>query len=375
MARSVLICLVLLVTEVSAEVTGDLSLLTKVGDLQQANIQAIQKWTGQAEIKIHTSETKDDYDFTETVAVEFAYDAADDATCFSWLVTESFARKRGHDDLVDSLKGYRAGALQTKEDYFNMSFAAPDPRTVTVMAGGRVEPVIGGLTQSFYPMSYFRIWHEESDKYFARKLKFANEEWMHTHVSQEGDLVILDTGGREYPKMKKRFVFDLSKSGLLVEFKGNDLGRGESQTQEYELVAGVYLPVHTVYRNALLDGSEVGEKEVHWTNETVNEPIPESAFSLEAMGVPAGANVRDSRSLQSYRFTPSSITSNSDDSAMPNSEGSATQVESVAAEQVAPDSVDSDTSLPSEQGQNSWLIVLLGLVLGLGGLTWWIRKG
>lgn len=67
---------------------------------------------------------------------------------------------------------------------------------------------------------------------------------------------------------------------------------------------GVYLPVHTVYRNARFDGTDVSEKEVHWKDQTLNEPIPEESFTLEAMGVPAGAQVVDIQTRQTYRYAP-----------------------------------------------------------------------
>ncbi|QDU36499.1 hypothetical protein Mal4_07850 [Maioricimonas rarisocia] len=296
--------LLLLVSRAEAEVTGDLSLLTKVADLQKKNLDAIEQWTGRAELKFR-KRAPEGYDLTYSVDARFWHDAVARASCFSWLITESSTRFDARENLVNSLQGHRAGELQLGEDYYIMPLSAVKPDYVPVVQlVPRREPTFGSVSQMFYPMSYFRLWNSKSEEFFAKMLKYSGEEWMHIHIRQEGQQVLLDTGGARYPEFRKQYVFDLSQNGLLVKFEGRDPKRGESQRQTYREFSGVYLPVHTVYRNARHDGTDVSEKEVHWKDQTLNEPIPEESFTLEAMGVPAGAQVVDIQTRQTYRYAP-----------------------------------------------------------------------
>lgn len=302
--RALVLITLLLAGRAEAEVTGDLSLLTKVAALQKKNLDAIEQWSGRAELKFR-KRSPEGYDLTYSVDARFWHDAVARASCFSWLITESSTRFDARENLVNSLQGHRAGELQLGEDYYIMPLSAVKPDYVPVVQlVPRREPTFGSVSQKFYPMSYFRIWNEKSEEFFARKLKYSGEEWMHIHIRQEGQQVLLDTGGARYPEFRKQYVFDLSQNGLLVKFEARDPKRGESQRQTYREFSGVYLPVHTVYRNARFDGTDVSEKEVHWKDQTLNEPIPEESFTLEAMGVPAGAQVVDIQTRQTYRYAP-----------------------------------------------------------------------
>lgn len=330
-----------------------------MADLQQNNIAAIRQWEGRAGLKFHASRSADDYDFTQTIDVRFSQDRVSDSICFEWVVTESFPRKRGHDDLINSLKGFRVGELQVGGDYYKMPLSPPDPSAVTIVLSERMEPNIGGVTQVFYPMSYFRIGDENHEQFFARLFRHSKESWMHMNIRQEGERVLLETGGPRYPQCRSFYVFDLSQSGLLVEFEGRDEHRGVSQIQEYQEFSGVFLPVYTLYRNAVHDGSEIEEKEVRWYDQRLNEPLPADRFTLEAMGAPAGASVVDVRTRRSYRYAP---------------KGAATVVETSTAAASPGESTPESAAVVEDNNLQWWLWSILVFTFIIVALTLWFRR-
>lgn len=356
----------------SAELTGDLSLLSRVAELQQQNISRIRQWAGDAELSFHSTKARDDYELRQQVRVRFAYDTDRPAECFSWVVDESFARMRGQEDLVNSLQGHRAGALTVGgiayvmhlRDYSTGEFTIS--LTDAAQLGG-AHRNIGGLSQVFYPMSYFDQGNLKRDKFFEFRIGRAHEEWMENHITQDGDLVHLDAGGTNYPVMRKHYVFDLSRSGLLVDYMLTDGERTVTQVQEYEDVAGIFVPIRTVYRNILIDGTETGQKIVQWNNHKLNEPIPDASFTLEAMGVPAGTTVIDMRTRQTFQFNPASA------NADPVSPEPSLQHATAESPDTAGSPADTIEPAARIQPANWWRLLVPVIMIG-GICAWWIGR-
>ncbi len=285
------------------EVIGDLSLLSELAELQSANLARLHQWAGTAELTFHQTEAARTYDFTQRVAVVFSQDFDRDAVCFRWTVLESQASMDGEQNLENSLQGARVGALHIGEDQYKMSLTSPsDPFTVTVSA--RTKPNIGDVSQIFYPESYLRIRGDDSADFFAQRMSIATRDWAWNKIEQDGDLVTLTSRNKTLEGVQSQYIFDRSKGGCLVEWNSQSPHSSGSHTTEYELIEGVYLPSTVIYRNTRNDGSETSEKVVRWTMQEVNKPFPDTAFTLSAMGVPAGATVMDRRLMTSYTFQP-----------------------------------------------------------------------
>ena len=87
-----------------------------------------------------------------------------------------------------------------------------------------------------------------------------------------------------------RYVVDLNKGGnyLLNE------GGGRKWSAEYQHISGVWIPKKIVDLSQQPDGRFIRTAKI-WTNQKINEPIPDDIFSIKTLGVRRGDTVYDER--------------------------------------------------------------------------------
>lgn len=298
----------LLMSTAIAEVDGDLSLLKRLAALQSENLSRLRQWSGSADLHFREQRTEGNYECVQRAQARFSHDFDRDAICFSWEIVESFARLDGQEDLVDSLKGARAGALHLDDEQFKMPLTMPQhPYTVQVFT--RTEPHVGDFTQAFYPLTYFRVQSTSAEEFLTTLINVAERDWALVQIKRDGQLVTLVTRNKTLPG-STRTVFDLAQAGCLVELKrdhGASSGISGTRLNEYLFEDGVFVPTKVVYKQVHYSNSEISEiheKTVEFTQQAVNQPIPDSDFTLEAMGVPAGATIVDRRLMTTYQYQP-----------------------------------------------------------------------
>jgi len=121
-------------------------------------------------------------------------------------------------------------------------------------------------------------------------------------IEQQGQKVIYRVGQNGYTWS---YTFDLAKGGSLVTVENS--GTDMQNTYEYEFVQidGVWLPkAFKCKRVSRANPAEkvIHEEEVQFVENVINKDIPESAFTVEAMGVHSGYYITDNRIGASYYY-------------------------------------------------------------------------
>lgn len=131
------------------------------------------------------------------------------------------------------------------------------------------------------------------------------QEGFKSHIfSMDGD--ILTRQWISDGKCREIIEIDLSKGANPVSLKdfGGGIGKKNSVARSwdatYQEVNGVWVPRTTRTFQRMSDGT-CDITEIEWSDQKINEPIPEERFSLKAIGAVRGMDVRDYRINSSYR--------------------------------------------------------------------------
>ncbi|KKK56489.1 hypothetical protein LCGC14_3064010, partial [marine sediment metagenome] len=101
--------------------------------------------------------------------------------------------------------------------------------------------------------------------------------------------------------MENRYVFDLSKGGMLREYVYKGPLRLITQRYDFEKKSGVWVPKRYKHTNVRTGERlpELGE-EITWMENRVNEPLEANEFTLKRLGVQVGDTVHDNRGSYEY---------------------------------------------------------------------------
>lgn len=118
-------------------------------------------------------------------------------------------------------------------------------------------------------------------------------------VTREKELVhfVCETG-----PLKTWYVFDLTQGGSPVEWGGSSPSINAKCTRRFEKVNGVWVPKHATAHSLYTESGAVLESNITWEKNIVNEPIPETEFQPERLGVRPGDMVTDRRTGKTYIF-------------------------------------------------------------------------
>ncbi len=96
-----------------------------------------------------------------------------------------------------------------------------------------------------------------------------------------------------------RHTFDLSKSGCIVKYYGESKEGTELREWSYEKKGGIWIPKSFSLDHKKWSNSQTNSikkrlfRKVNFLENTLNEPVPVSEFSLEKLGVTVGTRVSD----------------------------------------------------------------------------------
>lgn len=282
---------------VSAPLQGDRELLRIVRDGYQANIERVITWQGYAEV---TSQSENmGYDRRKMESrVEFVYDRGRQAVRWNWMTSadeavvdntpkrlrRTFLNKMLKDGTlyrfgpfdpvrkdkpytlnIDSMDGFRA--VNTSDDF--------DPRVCLTHPTGSNGPSIIDLLNMYYDKS------DDPD--------------IDAKVTRDGNKVILHVDN-ESASLVTRLEFDLTRGCALISYSVAAPVGGQTHSYEYEQSNGAFVPKRFIYKlETRAEGARTKTRvrEMVFTRNSVNEPIPESEFSLESLGVRPGDHISD----------------------------------------------------------------------------------
>lgn len=268
-----------------AGLIGQFELLDQVQVLHEANFQTIVTWHGEA--TVDTIDHEGDSVDHRVSKVTFAYRARPSAWVFSWEYT---------DCNIPIYNGATTGAMY--RDNLSYSYIIT-PAAANIVQGVVISadplPEYGPMSTVFLPKSFFYIRNGELAKRFANWRSHQSSDWLIGTIERAGPLVLINKGNCKLPGVESRYIFDLSKSGNLIEFVAKDNVREEKWVNEWVNVDGAWVPEFVTYENRRHDGTRLSRRRIDWLSNHVNDKLPDSSFSLEAMGVKEGARVNDIR--------------------------------------------------------------------------------
>jgi hypothetical protein len=113
-------------------------------------------------------------------------------------------------------------------------------------------------------------------------------------VTREGDKVILHVDGSGAIIM--HLECDLAQGCAPVSYSITAPTIGLTYSYEYEQISGVFVPKRFTYKHETHEEGAKAKSQVRdmvFTRNSINEPIPESEFSFESLGVRPGDRVSD----------------------------------------------------------------------------------
>ena len=122
-------------------------------------------------------------------------------------------------------------------------------------------------------------------------------------ISRAGDRVTVELKAGD---ITTRYVGDLSHGGNPVAFEISD-GTNSSSTKvaiEHARVNGVWIPRHFTFQQQNKLRKSTMRREIEWTESHINVPIPETQFSLAALGTRPNDLIEDLRTKKFTTYHP-----------------------------------------------------------------------
>ena len=298
----IMICCVLPAT---AGTKGDIELLRLVATGHQANRAKIRTWQGRAQIEVIYADANGVI-MRDKQNVDFLSDRSRDATRWKWTHNERYVREgleiEGHpvpDNLLETIN-----AMTTRGGFYRLAPA------ITTREGRRLNTVViwpsekarsGSYSDCFDPMWYLTGHMTKCLDDLVERLAFLyrrvkNEGISDIIAKREGDLVLLQVGDEH---LLNRHTFDLSKGGNVVKYCAASDDGTELREWTYEQVDGTWLPKTFVFSHNVKSPGTYGEtsrtRSVTFVENILNDRIPVSQFSFEALGYQDGEQVTDQR--------------------------------------------------------------------------------
>jgi hypothetical protein len=196
------------------------------------------------------------------------------------------------------------------KEHFNFGPIWPDKLTGkwTMVVGAPQAGVRAkNLSHDFDPMYFFQcvrkdlpLWLDAqckslADPEIAKKARY--------EIRRYGERVVLfcPFGGGF-----NRFVFDCSSGCTVADYEAVGSDVKTRWTFAYEKLGGVFVPKTAKYRNVATRRDKTQsffERDTAFQNQSVNQPIADSAFTLESMGLRPGDIVNDTLRGTTYEFS------------------------------------------------------------------------
>ncbi len=275
-----------------ADVDGDPELVDRICVAHRSNLDSLLLWAGEVLIE-------EDIELTEMAVkrkakVRFAYDKDREAWLFHWVNIEASDKP---------FEGTQAGGMLLDGAWHTFDLYSPSENAIQgVLISARPARTVGPMTNAFDPMYYFKVRDEDLNKRLDVWTTHADSDWLSLDIQREGDRVTINEANVNIPTASAQFVFDLSQGGNLTSLVTRDEQRRECWTNEFEHRSGVWVPAKTVYENVTHDGKDASIRTTTWIESIVNEDLPSDTFTLDIMGVLAGASIMDERVGKQWRY-------------------------------------------------------------------------
>lgn len=298
----------LLMETAFAEFTGDAELMRLVAEGSRANQEKIQTWQGS--VRIRESHSGADHtgapaERQPEIQVEFAYDLSLQAKRWDISVVEAAQGDSGaaaNRNVLRKSRGllvldtlYKIGPYSAKGD---------DSRQPCFVYDISRRP-LGLSNGTFDPFYYFTPSPMDYEKRYEslKKSKDRQDSGIGVRsLTRDGDLIIYES---VLAGNVNRFTFDMSQGCNLVELYG--VGPSSAPYRwscDYGEIDGVWLPKRiTIDQSPLHAGdSETLTEYIEFTNTRLNQDIPESDFSVDALGMASGTAIFDQRIMKQYPY-------------------------------------------------------------------------
>lgn len=264
----------------------------------RANKSAIRTWRGTAEIEDRRSEDGRPVR-REQATIDFAYDATRDLLRWNWRWNETVQVKDGMES--DATKITAEGGIKTKTEFWQAKWrpGSDGGRRVTTTVHPPESAKFGPKTATFHPMYFFdHQGMDLSERFLGLRESLDPESPRHWTAEADGTKVSLKF---DYPPFVNQYVVDLAQGGALVRYRANDGVIGsEDWTMSCVERAGIWVPQEFRFEIHTLKQKRTFTREIHWAENQINEPLPDDAFDLAALGLQDGDRVGDARSGSAF---------------------------------------------------------------------------
>jgi hypothetical protein len=299
---AILLGLLLLPLPARGATPSNLDQLRLVARGYQANLESIRTWQGKATIVDFRGDPGTTPAESSAVA-EFAYDVRRHAVRWNYNVL------RPQEAPGEGLYLQLSSQMTRDNEHFKFGPNWPDkqPGKWTMFvdapkAGVRAK----ALTDEFDPMYFFQCVRKDLPLWLDAQCKFQADPKLakeaRYEIRRDGQRVVLHCpfgGGFNH------FVFDLSSGCTVAEYDVEGRDVKARWTFNYEKVDGVFVPKTAKYRNVTTRRDKTQsffERYFALHDQIVNEPIDDSAFTFEKMGLRPGDVVNDTLRGTTYQF-------------------------------------------------------------------------
>lgn len=290
-----------------AGVEGDIKLMRLMAEETQVNMECIETWRGTATYREYLG--FDDFEKCRErilISIEFAKDTS--LSSMMWKTSVDEWQQVGRDGQVMIIEPrytnglvkdgllYRFGPIMpSKQRPYQCRLLAYTPFKTVALPHDWFDPF---------------DWFHPYKNYQAEHYKYL-EKWR----SQPCDIVIRRQGHLIIEESRlgdtvNRLTYDASKGYNLVELYADDPSTGPSwQTYEYDNSEGLWLPSRIIWKSTRQASEQDGRRipfyrELHFTKQTINQPIPPEVFTLEFIGMQPGDVIFDTRVESRYVYRP-----------------------------------------------------------------------
>ncbi|HDY65640.1 MAG TPA: redoxin domain-containing protein [Phycisphaerae bacterium] len=288
-------------------IRGDRTLLKKLSLLHENNLKAMKTWSGRAIWHRTSDKPEVNYLARQVYHTEFAYDRPKQMMRWKRDKVSSFIiTSKG--ETIENPGSFGVIACLVKDgrfyEYRPHGGLGKDTRNHLII---RKAGTLGMLSSQggyyFDPLHYLMT---DGDSAIYERLihlfKNADNPKLHEWtVRKQEDRVTVSCVFGAKGDMENRYVFDLSKGGMLREYVYKGPLRLITQRYDFEKKSGVWVPKRYKHTNVRTGERlpELGE-EITWMENRVNEPLEANEFTLKRLGVQVGDTVHDNRGSYEY---------------------------------------------------------------------------
>jgi hypothetical protein len=290
-------------TQPQDSVRGDRDLLRGIARQVTDNLARIRTWQGEVTITSHSN--RRGQDFRSKSRVRFLYDALAPAEQ-SLRRVEAVIRTAGQEGVEERV--YEDNGYIKDDVYYLVSIIPGTSRQLVLKDFRKARPSI--RSEHFSALWYMTCEGQSIPEMLDRCLRpRVRRSGSYFQTAEEQGLVKLEFVRNDKPV--QHYLFDPAQGGCLVENWGDDGWVMARYRCTYQQVSGAWIPKTVDYEYKSVrerDGTET--KHLEWTNQKINEPLPQGAFAWEALGLQPGDLVSDAINQTAYEYSPDGISRN-----------------------------------------------------------------